>query len=115
MVPVTKITIQDMTCHKSELPIILKPQLVLQNADQVIGFPFIIKQNYPEILEKSVTPDLTQEPINNQLTSFWELLIPSNVLILPSKNCIRVIMPLLPAHPSKLGVEPELKPHSAEV
>lgn len=67
---VTKIMIQDTTSLKSELTLTLKLQLALLNADQVIGFPYIIKQNYPEILEKSVILELTQVLINHQLTSF---------------------------------------------
>jgi hypothetical protein len=67
---VTKIMIQDTTSLKSELALTKKLQLALPNADQVIGFPYIIKQNYPEILEKSVILELTQVLINHQLTSF---------------------------------------------
>lgn len=67
---VTKIMIQDTTSLKSELILTLKLQLELLNADQVIGFPYIIKQNYPEILEKLVILELTQVLINHQLTSF---------------------------------------------
>jgi len=67
---VTKIMIQDTTSLKSELALTKKLQLAPPNADQVIGFPYIIKQNYPEILERSVILELTQVLINNQLTSF---------------------------------------------
>jgi hypothetical protein len=49
---VMKIMIQDMTFLELELVITLELQLVLRNADQVIGFPSIIKLDYPEILEK---------------------------------------------------------------
>jgi hypothetical protein len=67
---VTKIMIQDTTSLKLELALTKKLQLALPNADQVIGFPYIIKQNYPGILEKSVILELTQVLINHQLTSF---------------------------------------------
>jgi hypothetical protein len=67
---VTKIMIQDTTSLKSELVLTLKLQLELLNADQVIGFLYIIKHNYPEIIDKSVILELTQVLINHQLTSF---------------------------------------------